>query len=46
MFDDQSRLTASFSHISNVGVARHNPGTEAFIVSYQVPVAWLLAKAQ
>ncbi len=46
VFDDQSRVTASFSHISNGGVARHNPGTEAFIVSYQVPVAWLLAKAQ
>ncbi len=46
VFDNQSRLTASFSHMSNGGVAKHNPGTEAFIISYQLPVAWLLAQAQ
>ncbi len=44
VFDDRSRVVAAFSHTSNGGAARHNPGTEAFVVSYQVPVAWLFAQ--
>jgi lipid A 3-O-deacylase len=43
VFDNQSRLVASFSHTSNAGFAKHNPGTEALVISYQIPIAWLLS---
>ena len=42
VFDNGSRLVASFSHTSNGGVSRHNPGTEAAVISYQVPLNLLI----
>ena len=42
VFNDGSRLVASFGHTSNAGVTRRNPGTEAAMVSYQIPVATLI----
>ena len=42
VFDNGSRLVASFGHTSNGGVNRHNPGTEAAIISYQVPLNLLI----
>lgn len=39
VFADQSRLVASFGHTSNAGVTKHNPGTEAAVVSYQIPLS-------
>ena len=42
VFDDGSRLTASFGHTSNAGIGRHNPGTEAFVISFQVPLSKLI----
>ncbi len=40
-FGNGSRVGAMFSHTSNGGTRRHNPGTEAIVVSYQVPLGWL-----
>ena len=42
VFGDESRLTAAFSHISNAGVARRNPGTEALVIQYSLPFSALL----
>ena len=38
VFDDGTRLVASFGHTSNAGLTKHNPGTEAALVSYQIPL--------
>lgn len=43
-FDDGSRVGAMFTHMSNAGVARRNPGTEAIIVTYQIPLGWLTGR--
>lgn len=43
-FDDGSRVGAMFTHMSNAGIARRNPGTEAVIVSYQIPLGWLTGR--
>ncbi len=43
VFENQSRVAVAFSHISNSGLAKHNPGTEAVIINYEVPVAWLFS---
>ena len=40
-FRDGSRVGAEFTHMSNAGIARHNPGTQAITVSYQFPLVWL-----
>lgn len=42
VFDNGSRLVASFGHTSNAGITRHNPGTEAAVISYQVPLNLLM----
>ena len=42
VFDNGTRLVASFGHTSNAGVAKHNPGTEAALISIQVPLASLI----
>ncbi len=44
IFDNQTRLSASFSHTSNGGVARHNPGTEAVVISFQIPITSLVGR--
>ncbi len=41
VFDNGTRLVASFSHMSNAGITRHNPGTEAAMISFQIPLARL-----
>ena len=40
VFDDQSRLVASFGHTSNAGFTKRNPGTEAAVISYQIPLTY------
>ena len=42
VFDNGTRLVASFGHTSNAGVTKHNPGTEAALFSIQVPLATLI----
>ncbi len=42
VFDDGTRLTAAFGHTSNAGITRHNPGTEAFTINYQIPLYRLI----
>ncbi len=42
VFDNGSRLVASFGHTSNAGITRHNPGTEAAVVSFQIPLNLLI----
>ena len=37
-FDNNSRLGASFSHISNAGLGDHNPGTEVLGLYWHVPL--------
>jgi lipid A 3-O-deacylase len=38
-FDDRSRLALGIYHISNTGLwAKHNPGEETALLSYQVPI--------
>lgn len=43
-FANGSRVGAEFTHTSNAFVARHNPGTEAIIVNYQIPLGWLTGR--
>jgi lipid A 3-O-deacylase len=38
VFDDGSRLVASFGHTSNAGLTKKNPGTEQAMISYQIPL--------
>ena len=44
VFDNGSRLVADFSHISNAGITRRNPGTEAATISYQIPLTLLMGR--
>ncbi len=44
IFDNQTRLSASFGHTSNAGVARRNPGTEAAMISFQIPITSLVGR--
>ena len=44
VFDNQSRLVASFGHTSNAGVTKHNPGTEAAMISYQIPLSSIVGQ--
>ena len=39
VFDNGTRLVASFGHTSNAGLTRHNPGTEQAMISYQIPIS-------
>ena len=43
VFDNGSRLVAAFSHTSNAGITRRNPGTEAAVISYQIPLSLLMS---
>jgi lipid A 3-O-deacylase len=38
VFDNGMRLVASFDHMSNGGITRHNPGLETAMISIQVPL--------
>ncbi len=42
VFGNLSRLSVSFGHTSNGGIVRRNPGTEAAVISFQVPIASLI----
>ena len=44
VFDNGSRLVADFSHTSNAGITRRNPGTEAATISYQIPLTVLMGR--
>ena len=44
VFDNGSRLVGDFGHTSNAGITRHNPGTEAALISYQIPLNVLLGR--
>ena len=39
VFDNGTRLVASFGHTSNAGVTRRNPGTEHAMISFQIPIS-------
>lgn len=38
-FDDRSRLGISLHHLSNANIGEKNPGTEALLVNYSVPLS-------
>ncbi|MFH1160954.1 MAG: acyloxyacyl hydrolase [bacterium] len=38
VFNDQSRLGIQFAHISNANLNKENPGVEALVVSYEIPL--------
>lgn len=40
-FNDESRLTAAFGHISNAGLTDLNPGTEIATLYYHIPTSWV-----
>lgn len=44
MFQDGTRITAAFSHTSNAGITRHNPGTEAVTINYALPIGSLFGR--
>ncbi len=44
VFDNGTRLVAGFGHTSNAGFSRHNPGTEAATIAYQVPLSMLMGR--
>ena len=43
-FGDGKRVSLALSHISNAGITRHNPGTEAVVVNIQLPVGNLFGR--
>ena len=43
-FDDGKRVSLALSHISNAGLTRHNPGTEALVVNVQFPIGNLFGR--
>ena len=43
-FADQSRVALGFSHTSNAGITKRNPGTEAVVISYQLPIGSLFGR--
>lgn len=38
--DDRSRIGAGLFHLSNAGVGNRNPGEEAVVLYYAIPVDW------
>ena len=42
VFDNGTRLVASFGHTSNAGITKRNPGTEAAMLSIQFPLSSLM----
>ena len=43
-FTDGKRISLAISHISNAGITRHNPGTEALVFNVQLPIGFLLPR--
>ena len=44
MFDDGKRISLAISHISNAGLTKHNPGTEALTINFQIPLGNLFGR--
>lgn len=40
-FDNASRASVGFSHISNAGIDNRNPGTEILSLYYHMPMNWI-----
>jgi len=43
-FENQSRFSLGYSHISNAGITTTNPGSNILSVYYHVPSSWLLGQ--
>jgi lipid A 3-O-deacylase len=43
-FDNQSRLTVAYDHISNAGITSHNPGAETLTLYYSMPTSWVFGR--
>ncbi|HYD32859.1 MAG TPA: acyloxyacyl hydrolase [Azospirillaceae bacterium] len=43
-FENQSRFSLAYSHISNADVAEPNPGANSIVVYYHLPTRWLLGR--
>ncbi|MEI6986487.1 MAG: acyloxyacyl hydrolase [Rhodospirillaceae bacterium] len=43
-FDNQSRFSVGYSHISNAGITTTNPGSNILSVYYHVPADWIMGK--
>ncbi len=43
VFDNGTRLVASFGHTSNAGLTKHNPGTEQAMISFQIPISSIVS---
>ena len=43
-FSDGKRVSIAFSHISNAGLTRRNPGTEALVFDVQLPIGNLFGR--
>jgi hypothetical protein len=43
-FENQSRFSLGYSHISNAGITQTNPGTNMLSVYYHIPASWLLGQ--
>lgn len=43
-FDNQSRFSVAYSHISNANISQTNPGSNILSVYYHVPSKWLLGE--
>ena len=41
-FENQSRFTVGYSHISNADISETNPGTNILSVYYHIPSSWIL----
>ncbi len=40
-FENQSRVSAALSHISNLDIGDENPGSEALSLYYHIPMQWV-----
>ncbi|MFY9287217.1 MAG: acyloxyacyl hydrolase [Alphaproteobacteria bacterium] len=43
-FDNEMRLTAQISHISNAGITKRNPGAEIIGLYWHVPTEWFCSR--
>lgn len=41
VFADRSRVSVAISHLSNGGFNKHNPGTDALVLQYALPIGRL-----
>jgi len=43
-FDNQSRFSLGYSHISNANITQQNPGSNILSMYYHVPATWLIGQ--